>query len=190
MFKRGFEMAKVLTYEESKLLKLFSVFYDEKYEKKLKDNNSQETSCENLDIHIMMQKMCYFLKVFLGEYVDMSFTWNTRGPYSFRMQQQLLMLDKKLKDKVKENGNKLTNDSKILVLDVRNNLQIATDDLPISKSKWMELVASLDYIHRYELPLSDGKKIKSVLIERKPYFNYDAIDKGWEIVQKCKEVYP
>ena len=61
--------------------------------------------------------------------------------------------------------------------------------LDVSTVEWMETVSCLDYIKRFELPLSNLDKVEVELPQRKPYFNHEQISKAWRVLEECRKIY-
>jgi len=171
--KRREKMIKEFSYEQQKFLKLFAIFYKKNY---------QDLPYKS-EKHIMSQTMCYFLRVFLGEYIDFTFTWNTQGPHSDGLERKLNKIDTMFENGILNKDSDLKNTN--LVIELRDTLQVLNYDLPTSKLKWLELLSSLDYIKRYEFCLSGYEKIKMILDKRNPHFDSNHVKKAWEILEQC-----
>lgn len=128
----------------------------------------REIDCKKLEDQILAQKTVYLLET-MGVYIgDYSFNWCKYGPYSLKLQDDILnsttfdLTTFKLSDFATE---KITILKKIL----------ANKDSSLKEYRWMELVASLHFIKNYISHSSDKNEIFEFLKKNKSYFSDDTI---------------
>lgn len=129
---------------------------------------NREIDCQKLQDQILAQKTVYLLEA-MGVYVgDYSFNWCKYGPYSIKLQDDIL-------------------NSKTFDLESFKLSEFATEKINILKEilakkdenfeeyRWMELVASLHFIKNYISNSSEKSAVLKFLKDNKPYFNDDRI---------------
>ncbi|MGI6484394.1 MAG: hypothetical protein ACOX0R_02120 [Candidatus Dojkabacteria bacterium] len=173
--------------KEGMFLTLFQLFYRVEYTY-YSTNPIKKGKRNFVPVHDLVQNMYYFLKIFLSTFPNYSFLWNW-SPYSYSLFQHLQSLDEKIKNGADIDNVNLPEKYVKDVIQVRKNLQVLSHGLDVSTVEWMEIVSCLDYIKRFELPLSKLDKVQVELLQRKPYFHHEHVSKAWRVLEECKEIY-
>jgi len=174
--------------KEEMFLTLFQLFYREEYTY-YSTNPIKKGKRDFVPVHDLAQHMYYFLNIFLPTFPDCSFSWNWSGPHSYSLFQKLQSLDEKIKNGADIDNADLPEKNTKAVIQIRKDLQVLSHGLDVSTVEWMETVSCLDYIKRFELPLSNLDKVEVELLQRKPYFHHEHVSKAWGILEECKKIY-
>lgn len=174
----------VLNFNQKKTLAAYKCFYNSMY-----DTNTEKGN--NTEMHILVQKMCYLLKVAGIQIGNFDFCWNVYGPFSPGLLSFLRSIDKHdpavkdLYDKDDENLENFLSGQKESINDLRKQLKI--DNHQNDQLKWLELLGSLTFISRTFLPGAPFEEVNKKLIYEKSAYNDENYNKeAWEILQNAK----
>lgn len=170
-----------LIYEQKAFLTLYRRFYGQDY---------PAVAQGNTDVHILAQKMGYLLSrvsIFIGEY---GYLWDTYGPCSAALQDDLRFLDSH-PEKVTEFYDEYPTDDRLFVPDgesggLFSQSQGKTVDHIVKKLKirehiddirrWSELLGSLAFLSNSNMPGASFNQVNTVLVSKKAQYSNSTIN--------------
>ncbi len=129
----------------------------------------------SIDERLKFQKTAYFLKVF-GFDFGYKFDWYVYGPYSTELASDGYEFAKDLKE---------VEPLELLDEDLKKGFQKLIEFIGDKKSdsKWLELLASTDFLRRSG---KTEKEIEKIILGKATPFKHDEFVKGWEHLKKLK----
>lgn len=118
----------------------------------------------DFDQKLLMQKYAYFMNECSVPCGDYGFFWNSRGPYSQKLQNEMFSFDN-------ESYNYI--ELKQKAYDAFRKIRRLFVDMPdgFSNSSWMELLASIHFLKKYVYSCFDDDFVFSELCRLKPQFD-------------------
>lgn len=175
-----------LIFEQKAFLTLYRRFFGQDY---------PAAAQGNTDVHVQAQKMGYLLSrasIFIGDY---GYLWDTYGPCSAALQDDLRFLDSH-PEKVTEFYNEYPSDEQLFVPEgesggLFSQSQGKTVDRIVQKLKirehsedirrWSELLGSLAFLSSCNMPGAPFAKVNVALASKKAQYNDPAINRtAWK----------
>lgn len=180
----------MLSHKQQAILASYKFFYDGQYVPNNESNTAE---------HIKMQKLKFILNV-LGvfEFED-DFQWDKYGPFSYSLQDDLIKLDES-KDlivsfysELEKNDNKIDGNCPLNMFvasneDMIKNLRkiLMIEEKPEKTVDWIELLGSLIYLAKIEMPIASKDRIIDELKERKDKYEREEIKEAYEVLESAK----
>lgn len=138
-------------------------------------------SVENLQDRITAQKLIYLADAAGVNCGDYSWNWYLRGPYSPSLTK--VLYDNQLND-INMKNYKLRDD----VANVLDNLKgVMNNNLGLSQSDWLELLASLHYLY-HKHSLKDFGPLCQKLLEYKPKYRTKHVKCAFKVLEELRFV--
>ena len=128
----------------------------------------------SLEGRINFQKSIYLLKELGAIKEKFKFSWYIFGPYSPDVARiGFDLVERKIDTEIS-----VSNDFESKIDQFKELIKTNSDE-----SKWLELLATLHFMRKYEYPNLTKEEIFEKLVEHQPYYdNKELFERGWEFI--------